>query len=80
MRGAWSSRSELNSDEPITGLDRRGWISHLYAPATGLKAMPWAGIARARVVELADTQDSGSCDRKVVGVRLSPRAPGFSSR
>ncbi len=27
------------------------------------------------MAELADAQDSGSCDRKIVGVQLPPRAP-----
>ncbi len=31
----------------------------------------------ARVVKLVDTQDSGSCDRKIMGVQVSPRALGF---
>ncbi len=29
----------------------------------------------ARVVELVDTQDLKSCDRKIVPVRFRPRAP-----
>ena len=31
------------------------------------------------MAELADAQRSGRCDRKVVGVRLSPRAPNDTS-
>ena len=34
----------------------------------------------ARVAELADAQDSGSCDRKIVGVQLPPRALNYLSR
>src|SRR4029078_5872446 len=30
---------------------------------------------RAKVAELADAQDSGSCDREVVGVQVPPFAP-----
>lgn len=67
--GAASVWPEVQSPPALT--DYRNQV------ADGTLAFP------GRVAELADAQDSGSCDRKIVGVQVPPRPPGghsFSGR
>src|SRR5690606_20557123 len=46
------------------------------SPTTGTHGATVRFPRPGRVAELADAQDSGSCDRKIVGVQVPPRPPG----
>lgn len=49
---------------------------HVVSGGEARDSLPCARLLRAKVAELADAQDSGSCARKGVGVQVPPFAPG----
>ena len=63
--------------------DSRGEWAPRQAPVGQLTSAGRAGITRttrsAEVAELADAHDSGSCERKLVGVQVPPSAPPLRS-
>src|SRR5205085_10026284 len=70
--GSWTARHSAENWRLLDGSARsfamRGWAKTLARkPVSVMIRAP-----RAKVAELADAQDSGSCDREVVGVQVPP--------
>ena len=73
--------SEPAFDKPLEPCARTAGVPLAMLPMRTPRDGPcgwYAHLAHARVAELADAQDSGSCARKGVGVQVPPRARFFT--
>ena len=74
--GAGGRRSELRVQNSELNSDRHHLLLAILTVTTDAPSI--SSASRAKVAELVDAQDSGSCVRKDVGVRVPPFAPATS--